>query len=225
MNMKLIPLLLLALTTPLLSSCGFQPLYGEKSGSQGVNGQLKDVFVANIGGGRFGQVLRQALQTNMASNGPENPDGYILKTVGGLSYAYTNIHGDNTAGHIQATGFAEWKLYKFGEKEKLIAHGATRALDGFDTTINEYFGQTLESEKMQERVARNMADQITQQVAIYFKKGISPAGISHEKRATYVDQDAPEQQGAEVQHAGADGVPDEATGRVSKSISTNTPQD
>lgn len=206
-----------------LGGCGFSPLYGKQDvGGGDVSSQLKQVFVANIPT-RFGQTMRLALQQDMSGDGPEQPDGYILRADGSLAYEAVDIHKDNTSGRSRVVGWASWKLYSVGQTPHLMAEGYARTLDGYDPTINQYFAQSLNNEAVQERVSQNLAHEITRQVAVWFRSRQS-LGPDHRLRAgQYLDLDAmPTDSGAAKVYYGVDGIPSSATGRLPAGASTTT---
>lgn len=212
------------LLTPLsLGGCGFQPLYGGKALSgKKVQDELRQVYVANIPS-RFGQTIRLALQQNMAGSEEERPQGYVLKTTASVSYEAVDIHQDNTSGRTRVVGWANWQLYTVEDNPHLLAQGYARALDGYDPTINQYFAQTLNNETVQGRIASNLANQMTQQVAIWFKAHQSIGIDKRIKPGKYLDVDAmPTDTGAAKQHLDIDGIPASATGRTPVGSSTVT---
>lgn len=208
---------------PGLGGCGFQPLYGTKS-AQGVEAsqELQRIYVANIPT-RFGQEMRLALQQEMAGAGPEHPDGYILKVNGKTSLEAVDIHTDNTSGRSRMIGSANWRLYTAGATPRLLAQGHAKTLDGYNPTIEQYFAQSLNSETLQERVAQNLAHDMTQQVAIWFRSHIAP-GSAHDLESTSIPNPdgMPTDNGTPLQRLGADGFPAAATGRLNVSGSTTS---
>lgn len=206
-----------------LGGCGFQPLYGGKALSgKKVQDEFAQIYIANIPS-RFGQEIRLALQQNMTGSGPERPEGYVLKTKASISYEAIDIHEDNTSGRTRAVGWATWQLYSAEATPHLLAQGYARVLDGYDPTINQYFAQTLNTETVQTRIAGNLAQQMTQQVAIWFKSHDS-AGIDRRLQPRkYLDVESmPTDTGSGRQKLDVDGVPSAATGRMPLGSSTVT---
>ncbi|KMQ91878.1 leucyl-trna synthetase, partial [Lasius niger] len=215
-QVNVLPLLAIA-----LSSCDFQPLYGS-SGPEDpkVQLKLKQVFVANIPT-RFGQEMRLQLQEQLSGASNEDPQGYVLRATGGLQYSYIGIHKDNTAGRIQVLGFASWHLYKVGPDPKVIASGSARALDGYDPTIDEAFASRLNNQSVEGRVAKNLADQMAQGVAVFFKTGVQSVGNARPRVGKYTDPDAQNGTGIASQQSYApDGMPIGAMGYTDNSVST-----
>ncbi|MBE1723804.1 hypothetical protein CO583_06430 [Parasaccharibacter sp. TMW2.1882] len=210
-----------------LGACGFQPLYGRQAGQKdaAVNAQLKDVYVANIPT-RFGQELRLGLQKEMAGDGPERPEGYILRVNATASLESIDIHQDNTSGRTRGVGWADWRLYRVGDTSKVLARGYARTLDGFNMNIEQYFAQTLNNETLYKRIGESLAHDITMQVAVWFRAHQS---LGEEKsirpgRDPYLDR-LPGTQRTDMRYIGVDGFPANATGRSSNNASTWTGED
>lgn len=202
-----------------LNGCGFQPLYGEQSqkGAADVSAELKRVYVANIPE-RTGQQLRLALQQNMAGAGPEAPDGYTLYVSPYFGEEAIDIHADNTSGRTRINAHAHWQLMTVAEHPVLLAQGDATSLDGYTAVYEQYFAQTMNNETALGRVAQALGDQITQQVAIWFRTQTKPAqGASQQGPKTYYPlvntMPNNSDQGDPQEEAGADAIPNMATGR------------
>ncbi|WP_195804971.1 hypothetical protein [Oecophyllibacter saccharovorans] len=199
-----------------LGGCGFKPLYGHARGTNStVSAQMQNVFVANTGGGRFGQVLRLGLQQEMAGPSSAPPSGYTLNAWGNVSFEAIDIHEDNTSGRMRMLGTANWQLFTVGVHPKLLAQGHTSTLDGFNPLIDQTFAQTLNAETGTERVAKNLAHQISEQVAIWFRSHQSLGAIDTAHPEMYLNAADTGSGGARYQQLGADGFPAAATGRTS----------
>lgn len=210
-----------------LGACGFQPLYGKQSAQKevAVNDQLKNVFVANIPS-RFGQEIRLALQKEMAGDGPERPEGYVLRVSATASLESVDVHEDNTSGRTRGVGWADWRLYRVGDMDNVLARGYARTMDGYNMYIEQYFAQTLNNETLYKRIGENLAHEITMQVAVWFKAHQS---LGQEKsirpgRDPYLDR-LPGIQRTDMRNLGVDGFPASMTGRSSNSVTTSTGED
>ncbi|GAN68639.1 lipoprotein [Acetobacter orleanensis] len=213
-------LAVLLLGAPLaLSGCGFQPLYGEREDAPQINAELKRVYVANIPE-RMGQQVRLALQQNMAGDGPEDPDGYKLVVQPSIGWESLDIHSDNTSGRVRMNAHAHWTLFSVEQYPKLLAQGDASALDGYTATYEQYFAQTLNGETTTGRVAKTLADQVTQQVATWFRTQVTPAQKRTQgPKAFYPMPNAipNSEKDAPMEQEGDDAIPDMATGRGSPS--------
>lgn len=205
--------------TMMLSGCGFHPMYGG-SGAQNVSAKMKDVYVASMPN-RFGQQLRQYLQQHMAGDGPENPHGYTLAVNPSLNEEAIDIHQDNTSGRTRVIGSAHWTLYTLDTYPVKLAEGDATTVDGYNVIWEQYFAQSLNDENVQGRVAQNLADEVSQQVATWFNthaplpKKEETADDDQVKHPGYqlpgLTSDG--RTGAITQQPGADGLPALATGR------------
>ncbi|CEF53643.1 hypothetical protein [Acetobacter ghanensis] len=200
----------------LLSGCGFKPLYGEEKGGVDITNELKDIYVANIPE-RFGQQLRLALQTRMASDGPEDPHKYKLVVAPTLSAEAIDIHGDNTTGRTRMLATARWQLLTIEPTPQVVTQGEAQTLDGYTTTYEQYFAQTLNMESTMDRVAQALGEQVTQQLATWFKTQTAPASTPDDRpRAIYPSPNLipDSDQNEPMEKEGADAIPDMATGRA-----------
>lgn len=212
LSITALPLLALPVA---LSGCGFQPLYGEQKGQIAPEAELKRVYVPNIPE-RSGQQLRLALQQNMAGDRPEDPDGYTLIVQPYFGQESIDIHSDNTSGRIRMNAHAHWQLLTVEQYPKMLAQGDASALDGYTTTYEQYFAQTLNSETATGRVAKALADQVTQQIATWFRTHAKPSQRRDQgPRAYYPIPNAipDSEKETPMEQEGADAIPDMATGR------------
>mgnify|MGYP001234643521 CR=1 FL=1 len=206
------------ITAPLLlSGCGFKPLYGEEKGGADVSTELKDIYVANIPE-RFGQQLRLALQSQMASDGPETPHKYKLLVQPILGAEAVDIHGDNTTGRTRMLATALWQLMTIEPTPRLLAQGSTQAMDGYTSTYEQYFAQTLNMETTKGRMAQALGEQVTQQVATWFRTHAqTPDTLPDEQPKTFYPSPnaiPDSEQSTPMEQEGADAIPNMATGRA-----------
>lgn len=215
----------------MLGACGFSPMYKTTGTHIGADGQptvsnvlaeLKQVYVPLIPE-RYGQQLRQFLQQDLSGAGPENPTRYALRIRSYIMNEAVDIHADNTSGRTRTTAFAHWQLYTLGEDPQLLAGGDASVVDGVNNTYEQYFALTLNLETVRGRVAKNMAEQITQQVAVWFRTHAKPAldgSVPGQNQPRYVDPNSivnPNNQ-MPAQQPGADGLPAMATGRTDSQL-------
>lgn len=145
--------------------CGFHPLHG---GATAADAHLPDIFVANIIAGRPGQLLRQALQQRLAGSSEMAPQGYTLRVSLALDGEAIGIHGDNTSARTRVIGRAYWALSSIAANPVSLASGSAITVDGFNIIENQYFEAIMANESTDQRVADNLADRITTQVASWF---------------------------------------------------------
>lgn len=198
-----------------ISGCGFQPIY-KKTASLNTNKELQKIYVPVLVN-RFGQQMRQFLQQNFAGAGPEDPKTYELDVSPSLSEEALDIHYDNSSGRARMIGKAHWSLKTISINPVVLAQGDAETVDGYNITFEQYFAQTLNDETAQTRVAQNLANEVTQQVAIWFKHNDAfqeAAKTPKTPKAQYMlPSMMPGTSGAQTQSAGSDGMPAMATGR------------
>lgn len=214
-----------------LAGCGFSPMYkttGTHIGADGkptvsnVLAELKQVYVPIIPE-RYGQQLRQFLQQDLGGAGPENPTRYALQIKSYIMNEAVDIHADNTSGRTRTTAFAHWQLFTLGDSPQLLAGGDASVVDGVNNTYEQYFALTLNLETVRGRVAKNLAEQVTQQVAVWFRTHSKPAlngSIAGQDQPRYTDPNAMVNPNNELpaQMPGADGLPAMATGRTDSQL-------
>jgi LPS-assembly lipoprotein len=169
---------LLALTAVCgVSGCGFQPVYiSTASGGSGVaRRELGAVHVALIPD-RPGQLLRQALQDRLEMSGGGEAVRYDLAVGYWIAAEGIAIQTNNTATRIRATGNANWTLVAQDPGRTRLTSGFAKSIDALNIFDTQYFAADLENEALQKRIAEAIADQITMQLAIYFRKRAAATG-------------------------------------------------
>jgi LPS-assembly lipoprotein len=158
-----------SLATP-LGGCGFQPVYmPTASGKAGVaQRELASVFVRIIPD-RPGQVLRQALQERFGDDSGTAAQ-YDLQVDFRISGEGIAITANDIATRIRMTGNANYVLHAHDMAQTVLTSGSARALDGINVFDEQYFAADLETEAVQRRLAETLAQQITTQLAIWFRK-------------------------------------------------------
>lgn len=130
-----------------------------------------------------------------------------------------DIHADNTSGRTRTTAFAHWTLETVAYNPVTLAGGDASVVDGVNNNYEQYFAQTLNLEGVRARVAKNLAEQITQEVAVWFRTHAKPAisgSVRGQNQPRYTDPNGiinPNNQ-MPAQHPAADGLPSMATGRT-----------
>ena len=161
-----------------LDGCGFQPVYmPTASGKPGPSQrELASVNIPVIPE-RPGQLLRQALQDHFGDDSGA-PSAYDLQ----VSYQVTGegiaVESATLATRIRLRGSAAWTLLTHDAQRKPLTAGSARAMDGVNIFGSQYFASDLETEVVYQRIAENIAQQITTQLAVWFRKraALPPAG-------------------------------------------------
>ena len=119
---------------------------------------------------RSGQLLRQALQRRFASDAGRVPVRYDLAVNYTISNEGIGIQPDATATRVRVIGSASWTLSRLAPARSTITTGSARAVDAFNVLDLQFFAADLNNEQVQSRVADRIADQITLQLAVYFRR-------------------------------------------------------
>jgi len=200
----------------LLGGCGFHPLYG--SGNEAATANLPDIFVRPISD-RYGQELRLALQQRLAGTSEAEPQGYTLSVSPGYANQAIGINSDNSAQRNRVVASAHWTLSTVSATPAIVATGDARSMDGYNNINEQYFASQLANEATQQRVANNLADRITQQIAVWFSNHKAPSTVINRPPGTQTlapggvpgDTDT----SSPFTQPGPNGIPASATGRSS----------
>ena len=152
-----------------LSGCGFQPVYmPTASGKPGVaQRELAAITVANMGD-RPGQELRQALQERLERGATGIPQLYTLTVAYGIGGDVIAIQPDNSSTRTRLVARASWFLANL-DTHALLTQGTARAVDAINILDEQYFAADQENDFAAQRLADQIADQITLQLAAYFR--------------------------------------------------------
>jgi len=159
-----------------LGGCGFQPVYmpTETNAPGPATRELAAIDVP-VMGERPGQVLRQALQRRLANDSGTVAHRYELRVSFWIAGEGLAITPDNSVTRQRLTGYANWVLLSSSPGRAKITEGTARALDGLNVLDQQYFALDLENDAVQKRIADMVADQITLQLAIYFRQRAAKA--------------------------------------------------
>ncbi len=160
------PLLLAAA----LPGCGFSPIYASGGRTTGPAEEGLAAITVGLIPERSGQVLRQALQARFEHAGSGVPRAYDLTVAFGISSEAIAIEQDSSVTRIRLVASATWTLTAQDTQRRTLANGTARTFDGFNIINQQFFASDLQSEAVQRRMAEAVADQITLQLASYFKK-------------------------------------------------------
>jgi LPS-assembly lipoprotein len=149
-----------------LTGCGFQPLYAKRGPTGGVAGEeMAKVRIANIPD-RTGQYLRNALIDRMQPQGAQDP-AYRLEIALREQQVNLGIQQDATATRGQLRYSGTYVLKDAAGKE--LTRESFRASPAFNILDSE-FGTILSSEDARERGLKQIADDITGRLALYFTR-------------------------------------------------------
>lgn len=157
-----------------LTGCSPHPLYAPDAfgnsdpATQSIQSQLRQVQVALLPD-RTGQLLRLALQSRL--EGSETPDEtrYNLAVSFNIAQVGLGIQNDSTITYIRFIATAPWSLSSQDDAtHKILVSNTAQAADSLNTFDNEPFGQELETNTVNQRLADAIADQIVTRLAHYF---------------------------------------------------------
>lgn len=80
------------------------------------------------------------------------------------------VEPDSTATHLRLIGQAHWTLASMSPPNKAVTEGQARAFTGFDFFDKQYFAADLATEQEQRVLAREVASQIAQELAVFFRR-------------------------------------------------------
>ena len=162
-NRKFLPLL--GLLT--LAGCGFTPLYGGDDGAA-VQGQLEQVKIANIPE-RSGQLLHEALEAQMQRRGSPTQQLYVLNVAYVIKQDFVGVQADTSVSRQRFNATANWLLVPIGAPGQVLASGQAVTSDALNIIDQQYFTQSLQTGTVNQQLADQIAAQIAQQVAVYFR--------------------------------------------------------
>lgn len=152
----------------LLAGCGFQPVYmPTATGQPGPAERELAAIHVNLIPDRPGQELRQDLQERFGSDSGGS-SRYNLSVNFSVSGEGIGILPSTIATRIRLIANATWTLTT--PEGTRITNGSARALDGFNVLDQQYFASDMDNEVLAGQLASNIADQITMQLASYFRR-------------------------------------------------------
>ena len=160
-----------------LAGCGFQPVYmPTASGRPGPAERELAAINVNLIADRPGMLLRQALQDRFEGAGSATAQRYDLAVNFWITGSALGIQPNATVTRVRLIGHATWTLHAQDLARTNIINGSARAADAENILDTQYFAADLENETIQKRLAGEVADQITLQLAAFFRKRAAQAG-------------------------------------------------
>lgn len=115
-------------------------------------------------------LLRQALQDRLEGSGPAIAQHYNLTVSYWISGDILGVQPDTTVTRVRFVGYANWALSAQDPARTRLIDGSVRAADALNLLDSQYFASSLETTTIQKRIAQELADQITLQLAAYFRR-------------------------------------------------------
>ena len=163
--------------TTSVSACGFQPVYMPTA--SGKAGPAERGFAAtevSLIPERPGQLLRQELQARLGSDAAIVAPRYKLAVSYSISGEGIAVYTDSNATVIRFIGTAIWSLNSAVPGGQRVTSGSARALEDMNLFDQQYLASDLETEAIQRRLARHVADRIAMQLAVWFREHPDQAG-------------------------------------------------
>ncbi len=158
--------ILLACLLPLaLASCGFRPLYGKNSYNSSVLDELASIDVAPLPD-RGGQLIHNALLTDLNPRGEAAKPRYALAVLSNLSETQQALRTDDTATRNLMTYSVSFRLF---EGKANILAGSFTQMFSYDF-LEEHYANISAAEDIHRRAAQSIADEIRNRLAAYFIK-------------------------------------------------------
>jgi LPS-assembly lipoprotein len=157
-----------------LTGCSPHPLYApgafgnSDTQAMSVQAQLREVQVALLPD-RTGQLLRQALQSRLEAGAAPDYTRYNLSVSFNIAQIGLGIQSDSTITYIRFIATAPWSLTEQDSPtNQILVSNTAQAADSMNTFDNAPFGQELETNTVEARLADAIADQIVIRLAHYF---------------------------------------------------------
>lgn len=157
-----------------LAGCAPHPLYAPNAfgnapaGVASVQAQLREVQVPLLPD-REGQLLRQALQSRLDAGETQALTRYTLSVSININQVGLGIQGDSSITYVRFIATAPWSLTAQDDPDRRILMSNTaQATDSLNAFDNQPFGQELETNTVNQRLAEAIADQIVTRLAHYF---------------------------------------------------------
>jgi LPS-assembly lipoprotein len=157
----------------LLTSCGFQPMYGRQNGRRPGFDAFSDVAVAPIPE-RTGQVIRNRLLDQINPYGEPGAARYTLGVTFQRNKVGIAFDRDQTITRYNLTLVASYVLTD-NTSRAIVTRGSTRAVAAFNIVRSDFANIAAEQDA-EERAALAVADDIALRLGAYFSDPNRRAG-------------------------------------------------
>ncbi len=159
----------------IVSSCGFHPLYGNAGAGGGPAGRLANIYVESIPE-RVGYELRNDLIDMFDTNGDATNSDYRLQLVLREVREPVGFRRDATITRFNYRLFARYELIE-RSSTRAVKSGEVRSITAYNVAQSPY--ATVAGEKdAQDRAARDVAERIRTEIAVYFHNAPQTAQAS-----------------------------------------------
>ena len=151
----------------MLTGCGFQPMYGDRSRNYSTPAQFAQIEVNDIAG-RPGHHLRNDLIDRFSARGGNFKKQYRLDIALTDRKDGLAIRADETVTRFNYRLLSNFRLIRIGDQQVLY-ESSLRVTSAFNVVKSEF--ATLSAERdAEERAARDMSSEIITRLAIYFQR-------------------------------------------------------
>ncbi|WP_298380656.1 LPS assembly lipoprotein LptE [Azospirillum sp.] len=154
----------LALALVILSACGFQPLYGDKSYGAGATEKLNDVDIGGIPD-REGQKLRNLLIDRFYPTGRPSSTRYRLEVSLSATEQKLALQKDASAVRAQLNVTAPYRLIDTTNGAVVFASSA-RTIISYNV-IEQHYAGVLTVENAYDRALLEISNDITTRIAMH----------------------------------------------------------
>lgn len=162
MRRALIGILLLA--APLLSACGFEPLYGDHA-TRGMEADLAAVKILPIRE-HIGQLLQWQLEREFNPDGAEVPQRYRLHIALAIKRDFLATEPNNVAPRAGMSAAADVALTTLDDKTTLY-RGKVQSIADYNIGTDAYAAEIGKS-NAEKRVVEDIGEQIAIRLSVYF---------------------------------------------------------
>ncbi|HIJ38590.1 MAG TPA: hypothetical protein HPP80_06800 [Rhodospirillaceae bacterium] len=149
----------------LLTGCGFRPLYGKNSYDPAILDELASITVQTLPD-RQGQLLHNALLTNLTPRGEASMPRYVLRLLPQTTEVQQALRTDDTATRNAVFYNLRYFLY---EGQTALTAGVIAETYSYDY-LSEHYANIAAQEDVQRRAAAAIADELRNRLAEYFVK-------------------------------------------------------
>ncbi|WP_165943514.1 LPS assembly lipoprotein LptE [Roseicella aquatilis] len=157
-----------------LSGCGFRPLYAPGGVAAGQPELVQELAAVRVGPvfDRTGQLLRRNLQRRLEDTQPGTAARYQLNVTYVPGVEVLGYRQDGTISRIRYTFTGAWDLATIGVPPQPIARSTIpyRAIDSFNIPDLQFFSGDSARDAMEARAMEQMAEEITRQLALTFRR-------------------------------------------------------
>ncbi|MEZ5773457.1 MAG: LPS assembly lipoprotein LptE [Hyphomicrobiaceae bacterium] len=152
------------LSAPILSACGFQPLYGTTAAGTSVGDAMAAIDIAPIPG-RVGQQVRNELIFKTTGGGLAAPPRFNLDIAIRESARNMLVQLDGNSNGVMYSLDADFKLVRVADKETLL--NAKASSQAAFQKVESIFANIRARRDAEDRAARVLADSIRTRVAAF----------------------------------------------------------